>query len=123
MDQEIKPKKWENTKAYRIIKHGMMADLEERGLRGAIYRDKVEEYLSLWVQFQQLREDVQINGVTLFDKKKGMPVQNRSVSMGVQVSRQMLNIYTALGFKELAGREAGAGDVEDLTTLGELLKP
>ena len=123
MDQERKLKKWESTKAYRTIKKGLTEDLAERGLGGAVYRDKVEEYLTLWVQFQQLREDVQLNGVTLFDKKRGMPVENRSVSLGVQVSRQMLNIYTALGFREQAGREAGAGDIEDLAALSELLKP
>ena len=60
---------------------------------------------------QQLRADVEEHGVTVKDEKRGMNVENRSVSLGVMVSRQMLQIYTALGFKEISG--AGAAPEKD----------
>ena len=49
--------------------------------------------------------------MTVKDEKRGMNVENRSVSLGVMVSRQMLQIYTALGFKEISG--AGAAPEKD----------
>ena len=118
--------KWESTTAYRTIKKGLMESLETRGLTEAVFRDKAEEYLALWVQFQQLKADVEKNGVSFFDERRGMPVENRSVALGVQVSKQMLSIYGALGFKNIAkkaGEESARGETEDLSTLAEMLKP
>lgn len=46
------------------------------------------------------------------DEKRGMLVENRSVSLEVQVSRQMLAIYSALGFKD-DGLNAKRVDDED----------
>ncbi len=46
------------------------------------------------------------------DEKRGMLVENRSVSLEVQVSRQMLAIYSALGFKD-DGLNAKRADNED----------
>ena len=46
------------------------------------------------------------------DEKRQMPVENRSVSLAVQVSRQMLAIYQALGFKEDAASGKGIEDDE-----------
>lgn len=105
-----KPVRWENTKRYREMRRGLLDNLESRGLIEPMYRGLVDEYMTLWVQ-QQLRADVEENGVTIFDEKRKMNVENRSVSLGVMVSRQMLQIYTALGFKEISG--AGAAPEKD----------
>ena len=44
--------------------------------------------------------------------------------LGVQVSRQMLSIYAALGFRERARKAGGqAAETEDLSSLAELLGP
>ena len=88
-----------------------MDNLKSRGLIEPMYRNLVEEYMALWVQHQELRADVEENGVTIWDEKRKMNVENRSVSLGVMVSRQMLQIYTALGFKEISG--AGAAPEKD----------
>ena len=116
---------WKNTKAYRTIRKGLMESLEARGLTEAVFRDKAEEYLALWVQFQELKADVEKNGVSFFDERRGMPTENRSVALGVQVSKQMLSIYGALGFKNAAkkaGEEAARSEAEDLSALAEMLK-
>lgn len=120
-----KTAKWENTKAYQEVKKSLLGSLEVRGLTEPVFQDKAEEYLALWVQFQQLKADVRENGVTQYDEKKKRIAENRSVALGVQVSRQMLNIYTALGFRELAKKagDASSREVEDLSGLAEMLKP
>ena len=40
-------------------------------------------------------------------------MENRSVSLEIQVSRQMLAIFTTLGFKEDALAAAARGDDDD----------
>ena len=44
------------------------------------------------------------------DAKRDMMVENRSISLAVQVSRQMLAIYAALGFKDEGPRQGGEDD-------------
>lgn len=108
-----------------MVKKSLIDSLELRGLTEPVFKDKAEEYLALWVQFQQLKEDVAEKGVSLFDQKRGIPVENKSIALGVQVSKQMLSIYTALGFKNMArkaGEEKDRTEVEDLSALAELLK-
>ena len=79
-----------------------------------VYRDKVEEYMTLWRQLRELQEDIEERGVTVMDEKRGMLVENRSVSLATQVSKQMLAIYTALGLKpaESSARRSGVDDDE-----------
>ena len=110
---------WTKTKAYRELKQEMLDDLEARGLVSRPYIDKVEEYMSLWCIFQMLREDVNARGVSVEysngTAQKGV-TDNKSLPMMTRVSSQMLNIWTALGFKELASssRPQPAGDDDEL---------
>lgn len=113
MEKQKKSKAWERTRAYKTLREGLFDNLAARGLIEPMYTDKVEEYLMLWVQLQQLKADIAENGVTQYDAKRGMTVENRSVSLEVQVSRHMLNIYAALGFKDMSSGKALAGDGED----------
>lgn len=91
---------WKQTKAYRQLKQSMLDNLDARGLVEEAYRDKVEEYMDFWVQRQKLEADIAARGITVLDEKRGMLVENRSVSLAVQVSRQMLAIFKALGLQE-----------------------
>lgn len=63
-----------------------------------MYLDKVDEYMDLWEQRILLKKDIEERGLTIYDEKKGWTSENRSVSLEVQVSRQMLALYKALGF-------------------------
>ena len=103
-------KKPEQTKAYKELRQSMMDSLEARGMVEAAYTDKVREYMNFWVQLQQLEADVAERGVSVLDEKRGMMVENRSISLAVQVSRQMLAIYAALGFKD---EDRGQGGEDD----------
>ena len=104
----------EQTKAYKTLRKSLLDSLEARGLVEEVYRDKVEEYMTLWRQLRELQEDIEERGVTVMDEKRGMLVENRSVSLATQVSKQMLAIYTALGLKpaENAARRSGVDDDE-----------
>ena len=105
----------ENTKAYKTLKASMLEGLEARGLVEDVYRDKVDEYMTLWAQLRELRADVKSRGVVVMDEKRGMMVENRSVSLATQVSKQMLAIYTALGLKPAEARpNRGGYDYDEL---------
>ncbi len=88
--------------AYERLKKSLEDNLSARGLVEDVFYDKVQEYMALWTRRQQLEEDIEARGVSVMDERRGMLVENRSVSLEIQVSRQMLAIYTALGFKEQA---------------------
>lgn len=91
---------WKQTKAYKQLRQSMLDNLDARGLVEETYRDKVEEYMDFWVQRQKLEADIAARGINIPDEKRGMLVENRSVPLSVQVSRQMLAIFKALGLQE-----------------------
>ena len=103
------------TKRYKTLKQSMLDNLSARGLVEDIYIDQVEQYMEFWAQSQQLRADIAERGISVYDEKRGMEVENRSVSLLVQVSRQMQNIYAALGFKDvsMSAKLAADGDDDD----------
>lgn len=99
--------------AYRRLKNDIIDDLKTRGLVGEMYTDKVQEYMDLWEQREALSKDIKERGVTVFDEKRGMEVENRSVSLKVQTSRQMLAIFAALGYKADSGMTRRRDSDED----------
>lgn len=102
-----------NGKAYRTLRAALLEDLERRGLTGSAYTDKVDEYMDFWVRRRELRDDVNQRGLTVIDER-GRVTENRSVSLEIQVSRQMLALFTALGFKPEVLTGGGGGDDDDL---------
>ena len=100
------------TKQYLSLKSALLADLNARGLNGKQYTDKVEEYMDFWCRRQELCADVAEYGLTVVDDR-GRVSENRSVSLEIQVSRQMLAIWTALGFKDAAIKFDASGDFDD----------
>lgn len=96
------------TKEYKQLRAGLLDSLDARGMVEPVYLDMLEHYMHLWEQFQDLQEDIKARGVTVMDEKRGMLVENRSVVLEMQVSRQMLAIYTTLGFKELSSPQPPA---------------
>ena len=96
------------------LKKSLMDNLDARGLVETVYRDKVNEYIDLWQRRQELKADIEDRGITVLDDK-GRECENRSVSLEIQTSRQMLAIYTALGFKEIASKASyTAGEDDEL---------
>ena len=96
------------------LRQSMLDDLESRGLVQDVYHDLVEQYVDLWDHRKKLRADIRKRGVVVMDPKRNMYVENRSVSMEAQVSAQMLRLYKALGFQDLAtGSGKPGGEFDD----------
>lgn len=113
---EKKPIAWERTKAYKELDTALRDDLENRGLVGPQYEDQVDTYMTLWVTKQELRADIKNRGVSVAYQngatQRGF-TDNKSVDKLIRVSAQMIQIWTALGYKEQANRERIPGDCED----------
>ena len=105
-------KDWRKTKQYRELKKSMLDNLEARGLLEKAYTDKVDEYLDFWVRRQELQTDVAERGLSVIDDR-GRITENRSVSLEIQVARQMLAVGTALGFKDAAAKSDMPGGMDD----------
>ena len=86
----------------------------ERESLGAIYADMVEDYVTLWITREKLERDIAERGVTVMDEKRGLPVENCSVSARVRVSKQMTTIMQTLGYKDQAIKaRRPEGDFDD----------
>lgn len=105
-------KDYRKTKDYKSLRIAMMEKLAQRGMDDAAYTDKVAEYMDFWVRRRELRDDVDSRGLTVTDER-GRLSENRSVSLEIQVSRQMLALFNALGFKP-EDFEGGFGDGDEL---------
>lgn len=111
MRNDKKIRNYRKTKEFSELKQSLLELLSCRGLTDAAYTDKVEEYMDFWVRRCELRDDVAARGLTVEDER-GRISENRSISLEVQVSRQMLAIFTALGLKpeNLKGRDPDGFD-------------
>ena len=111
--------RWSNTPEYVEFKNDMLDDLDTRGLVGRQYTDKVQEYMNLWCWLKMLNEDVVTRGVYVEYSngatQKGT-TDNKSLTIATRVSAQMLNIWTALGFREQAtsSRPQTGGEDDEL---------
>lgn len=111
MADQKKPKDYRKSKGFRALKQALLDNLAFRGLDQEAYTDKVEEYMNFWVLQQQLSDDIAQRGLTVTDDR-GRQTENRSVSLKVQVSKQMLALFNAMGFKP--GDFMGTGEDDEL---------
>ena len=105
-------KAYARRREYAELRQAMLENLAARGLDAEMYRDKVREYMDFWVRRQELRDDIAKRGLTVMDDR-GRLSENRSVSLEIQVSRQMLAIFSTLGFKEDALSSGGRSEDDD----------
>lgn len=109
MAEQKKARNFRQGKAFRTLKQALLDNLAARGLDQDAYTDKVEEYMDFWALRQELKADIAQRGLTVTDDR-GRQTENRSVSLSVQVSRQMMALFTALGFKASDFMDPGDGD-------------
>ena len=95
------------TKAFRELKTSMEDSLQARGLIEPVYTELLGRYLDLWCEYQHLTDDINERGVVVMDEKRGMLVENRSLTIRHQTSNKMLDIYTALGFRDISAPRSG----------------
>lgn len=74
---------------------------------------QVEEYMAFWVQRKLLAADVEERGVLVMDDR-GRISENRNVSLGIQVSKQMQTLLQQMGiYAKRAKAAEGGGSEED----------
>lgn len=108
-------KDYRRTKQYRELKTSLEESLKERGLldpkeekpTDKVFQDLLNRYLDLWCEYQELSADIAERGVVVMDEKRGMLVENRSLTIRHQTSNKMLDIYAALGFRDISAPRAG----------------
>ena len=105
--------KAKRTKAYQELKASLFKNLERRGLDCRLYQDKVDEYMDFWKLHKELQRDIEERGLVVFDDR-GRVSENRSISLDVQVSRQMLALFTSMGFKPEEIKSKAGDDDDDL---------
>lgn len=110
---------WKQTKVYRQLKKDMLDDLHSRGLIGRQYQDKVEEYMDFWCVLQKLKQDIAERGVYVTYQNGANQMgttDNKSIDKAAKISAQMLNIFTALGFKDQAlnSKMQNSGEEDEL---------
>ena len=110
-----KAKNIRQTKDFRALKKSLEEGLQARGLIEPVYGELLGRYLDLWCEYQALSEDIDARGVVVMDEKRGMLVENRSLTIRHQTSQKMLDIYTALGFRDISAPKGGlkAAPVDD----------
>lgn len=96
------------TKAFRELKASLEDSLQARGLIEPVYTELLSRYLDLWCEYQHLTDDINERGVVVMDEKRGMLVENRSLTIRHQTSNKMLDIYAALGFRDISAPRSGA---------------
>lgn len=102
-------KEWHKTAAYRRVRASIEDAVAAAGLRDPLSEDRIEEYMALWCQRQALYYDVAKRGPTVVDDR-GRVSENRSISLGVQVSKQMMALLAALGVAGTGSRSAPEED-------------
>ena len=105
---------WTRTKKYRALRDNLEDSLEARELIEPVYQELLERYLELWCEFQDLTQDIRKRGVCVMDEKRGMLVENRSLTIRHQTSQKMIDIFNALGFRELSQTGRGADEDDEL---------
>ena len=69
------------SKPYKELKESLENNLVARGLVEDVFLDKLQEYMDLWWRRQQLEADIEARGVSVMDERRGMMVENRSISL------------------------------------------
>lgn len=84
------------------------AVLAAKGELDALSYDRLDEYMDLWCQRKMLTENIRQTGPVVCDER-GRQSENRCISLALQTSRQMLELYKAMGLAAEADRAGNGG--------------
>lgn len=93
---EKAPKDWRKSKEFRDVREELQRSMGGKENMDAITAARIDEYLDFWVLRHQLQDDITARGLYVEDDR-GRTMENRSVSLSIQASRQMAAIAAALG--------------------------
>lgn len=109
---EEKKKHWNKTKAYKEMREQMVADLKAAGIYNAYFLDKIDRFMSLWVQAKELEEDLAVRGIRVeyCNGTQRGETDNKSLDKLMKVYDRMDELHRQLGYQETvkAARQAQA---------------
>lgn len=91
-----KAKDWRKSKSFKAVRAEILSSLGSAESMDALTLSRVDEYMDFWVLRHQLQDDVDERGLYVRDDRDRL-MENRSVSLGIQASRQMSALASALG--------------------------
>lgn len=112
MSKSPKKTDYSRTKEFSELRKSLLDCLAAQGLDDPVWKDKIEEYMAFWILRKQLQADVASRGLVVVDER-GRSSENRSVSLAIQVSRQMLSILQLLGLNPDVTLYSPASEPED----------
>lgn len=92
-------------KLYEALESAVLA---AKGELNALSYDRLDEYMDLWCQLKMLTENIRQTGPVVCDDR-GRQSENRCISLALQTSRQMLELYKAMGLAAEADRTGNGG--------------
>lgn len=102
-------------KLYEALEYAV---LSAKGELNALSYDRLDEYMDLWCQRKMLTENIRKIGPVVCDER-GRQSENRCISLALQTSRQMLELYKAMGLAAEADHAGNGGgrrsDAENAT--------
>lgn len=98
------------TKAYKELRQSIQDDLTAAGKVSQIHTEMLDLYMDLWCDLQLFQADIEKRGVVVLDEKRAQMVENRSVSLKLQVAREMRAVYADLTKAE----PSSGGDDDEL---------
>lgn len=101
------------TKRYKQLLDSLLKHLETRGLKRLPYTDMVEQYMGFWVEVQQAQAEIDRDGLTILDERRGTPIQNPACATKRQATQEMRKLFATLGFEAEAKRAAAGGEDDD----------
>lgn len=90
------PKNWRASKEFKSLREELQRSMGGKKNLDAITDSRIDEYMDFWVLRHQLQDDITARGLYVQDERK-RTMENRSVSLSIQASRQMSAIAAALG--------------------------
>lgn len=90
------PKNWRASKEYKRLREELQRSMGGEDKLDAVTAARIDEYMDFWVLRHQLQDDITARGLYVQDERK-RTMENRSVSLSIQASRQMSAIAAALG--------------------------
>lgn len=100
-------------KEYKALRKDILDSLDARGLVELQYRDMAEQYMDCWCDAQMATADIDDNGVTIMDERRGTPMANPACAVKRNALATMAQLFSKLGFEHLARQSSPAPEDDD----------
>lgn len=110
---EQKKRSWKSTKSYRLIKRDLLDQMEVNGIDGEFYLDLIEQYMSLWVDVQELDLDIKERGVICKYQNSATQWGHKKNDSLDQKNRTIAQMVRILDWLNLKPTIAEIGDADD----------